>query len=446
MRSSNAFGNTLSTEVNMNTPALLNRHIAGGSLPKLLLLLLFVALFGGWWMWKNQYGLIGHIQGIPESTVDQIVFVKQGASGTDLYLVSADGSKPPTPLVDGKGDVQSPTWSPDGKKICFAGQPDSSGSVDPTFQLFLVGKDKPQQITYGTLAKSKPQWRAGSDVIGFLSGGALKTVRANGDDLRQVYPIPHRGTPSETGEESEAEEVGKRPPIELFRWSPNGKAVVAVQVMEGEDAPTIGDPNWFKKHPNTSSSEPTGMTVEPEAVILLRSLEDEKPLLLTAAKKVGVAWTPDSERIVLTLSSSQKQHALVVMRVDDQVPKPLLVATGYTVSPENPEVSPDGTQVAFEVWKLDSAENRQLLGIAVISLDTANPIKVVSPADISKIPVRIKGQAKEPKWSPDGTRILYTMPGPSGRDLWVAKADGSQTIRLTKDGDNFDAAWSPARK
>lgn len=431
----------------MNTSSFLHRHITGGSLPKLLLLLLFVALFGGWWMWKNHYGLIGHIAGIPESTVDQIAFVKQGANGTDLYLVSADGSKPPTALVEGRGDVQSPTWSPDGKKICFSGQPDSGESVDPTFQLFLVGKDKPQQITYGTLAKTRPQWRAGDDVIGFLSGGAIKTVRANGDDLRQVYPIPHRGAPSESGEESEAEALGKRPPIELFSWSPNGKALVAVQVMEGEDAPTAGDPNWFKKRTDSPVSDGmVGVTVEPEAVILLRSLEDEKPLLLTAAKKVGVAWTPDSERIVLSLSSTHKQHALVVMRVDDRLPKPLLVATGYTVLPENPAVSPDGTQVAFEVWKLDSAENRLLLGIAVMPLDTASPIKIEKLTDLNKIPLKIKGQAKEPKWSPDGTRILYTMPGPSGRDLWVAKADGSQRVRLTRDGDNFDATWSPARR
>lgn len=431
----------------MNTPPLLNRRIAGGSLPKLLLLLLFVALFGGWWMWKNHYGLIGHIAGIPESTADQIAFVKQGASGTDLYLVSADGAKPPIPLVEGRGDVQSPTWSPDGKKICFSGQPDSGESVDPTFQLFLVGKDKPQQITYGTLTKSKPQWRIGSDIIGFLSGGAIKTVRANGDDLRQVYPIPHHDIPSESGEETEADAIGKRPPIELFRWSPNGKALVAVQVMEGEDAPTVGDPNWFKKRTDSPTNGGiVGTTVEPEVVILLRSLEDEKPLLLTAARKVGVAWTPDSERIVLTLSSTHKQHALIVMRIDDQLPKPLLVATGYTISPENPDVSPDGTQVAFEVWKLDSAENRQLLGIAVMPIDTTRLIKIEKSADLSKIPLKIKGQAKEPKWSPDGTRILYSMPGSSGRDLWVARADGSQPVRLTRDGDNFDAMWSPARK
>jgi Tol biopolymer transport system component len=150
------------------------------------------------------------------------------------------------------------------------------------------------------------------------------------------------------------------------------------------------------------------------------------------------------------VTARKKVHGIFVIRADEpkMEAQTLFGSTGYTVAPMHPVVSPDGSQIAFEAWRMDSAENRELLGIAVLSTDPAKGVRVTTAADLPKLPIAIKAKATSPQWSPDGSRLLYMMTNANGtRDLWVAKADGSNPVNLTKGkGDNFDASWSPLKK
>ncbi len=61
------------------------------------------------------------------------------------------------------------------------------------------------------------------------------------------------------------------------------------------------------------------------------------------------------------------------------------------------------------------------------------------------------GEKTQPKWSPDGSRLLYVAPGGTddfgnklGLDLWVINADGTGIAKVTSfEGDDTDPAWSP---
>ncbi|MCZ6529334.1 MAG: protein kinase [Chloroflexi bacterium] len=61
------------------------------------------------------------------------------------------------------------------------------------------------------------------------------------------------------------------------------------------------------------------------------------------------------------------------------------------------------------------------------------------------------GEKTQPKWSPDGTRLLYVAPGGAddfgnqlGLDLWVINADGTGIAKVTSfKGDDTEPAWSP---
>ena len=49
-----------------------------------------------------------------------------------------------------------------------------------------------------------------------------------------------------------------------------------------------------------------------------------------------------------------------------------------------------------------------------------------------------------PRWSPDGTRIVFTSERDDSRDIWVMDADGSGQRRVTtSSASEFDPAWSP---
>lgn len=429
------------------------QRIRGGALAKYLLLIVACGLLIAFWWWKDNYGVIGGVKPLPEATHDQIAFVRQDANGqTNIYTIKADGSDERA-LTSGKGGKRTPAWSPDGKQLCYAGEPDETGAAGRTYQLFLLGSGRPVQATYGSIAKDQPQWRPDGKQIAFLTGGAIKVIDPNGDNLRQVYPVPHRESAGEHAEGEQETSGLKSPPLRYFRWSPNSSSLAAIQVMEGENAPTLGRGQWWQKSEN-GSSEPTPeqrTVVEPESVIVLPGIDGSEPFIPHGAMAhvVGIDWLPDGKRLAVTLSTSERRHGLLVYRADEKMvtPRGIFAARGYTAALENPAVSPDGKQVAAEVWRMDSAENRELLGITVLPLDSDSPLVINRPEDIAKIPLKIKGHAKQPQWSPDGTRLLYTLPGPSGRDLWVANADGSNPLNLTKGkGDNFDAVWSPARR
>jgi Tol biopolymer transport system component len=62
------------------------------------------------------------------------------------------------------------------------------------------------------------------------------------------------------------------------------------------------------------------------------------------------------------------------------------------------------------------------------------------------------GDKSYPKFSPDGTKLIYSAPGGTdafgndlGQDLWVLNLDGTGGVtNLTEhEGDDFDAVWSP---
>ncbi len=417
----------------------------GGALIKVLLAIFFIAILAAFMRWQSGYGVIGRVESINFDTTNRIVFVRQEDGGsTNLFVVKDDGTDLRR-LTNDKSQKHSPAWSPDGGQICYAAQIRSEGSE--TFQLFVKGTGDSVQTTYGSEAKDLPQWRPDGKAIAYLGGGRIKLVDPNGNKLEQIYPHPHKDKSG--GDGDEAEMSSKRPPINSFRWSPDGVDIAAVQVTDGESAPAIGQGNWWQLGINgeAASDKQAPQMMMPESVLVMNSGDADKPAMLPGADKVSIAWFRDGTRLAVALSSQKSTHALVIYRTDVQnlSPEIVLAATGYTVAPENPSVSPDGSKIAFEVWRMEGAENRELIGISVLPTTVESTISVTTPNAVGKVPIAIKGSVHAPQWSPDGTKLLYWKSGKNGRDLWVANADGSSAVNLTKGagGDNFDAAWSP---
>ena len=424
----------------------------GGVLGKWLLLIAFLGLLAGFFLWKEGYGKVGHTEPMPESTVGFIAFVRDSNGQTDLFLADANGKDVRQRTDDGAAK-RTPAWSPDGKHLCFSGEPLRPGPDGRTFQLYALGEGDPQPLTYGSVSKTSPQWSPDGKLIGFLSGGAIKVIQPNGNGLKQIYPAPHAGSGAEQGNEEEhgdePEQEGRRPPINVFRWSPVGVSVAAVQVFEGDYAFTTGRQQWWQQESRpTGGHEDAQAVVEPEALVLLPRYDSGKVERRpgAAAEKVSFGWYPDGNRVAVAMSTRQGRHGIAAYRIDDEIAEPeiLFASEGHTVAAENPVVSPDGKKVAFELWRMSSPEDRRLLGIVVIATDGPG-MRIPSVAEIGKITVAIKDGTK-PQWSPDGSKLLFTRMGKNGRDIWVAGADGSNQTNVTNGtGDNFDAVWSPAK-
>jgi dipeptidyl aminopeptidase/acylaminoacyl peptidase len=102
----------------------------------------------------------------------------------------------------------------------------------------------------------------------------------------------------------------------------------------------------------------------------------------------------------------------------------------------DPRVSPDGSTIAYTVWRIDGDENEYRSAIWVVA------------ADGSSAPRQLTAGSKRdatPRWSPDGTQLAFT----SSRDvekmqLYVLPLAGGEARKLTELKESVtDPRWSP---
>src|SRR5688500_9809967 len=129
----------------------------GGALGKWLLLLVFLGLLAGFFLYKEGYGTVGHTKPMPLSTAGFVAFVRDVNGQTDIFLANGSGSDIRQRTDDGAAK-RTPVFSPDGKHLCFSSEPKNPGPDGRTFQLFVMGEGDPQPVTYGSVSKTWPQW------------------------------------------------------------------------------------------------------------------------------------------------------------------------------------------------------------------------------------------------------------------------------------------------
>ena len=129
---------------------------------------------------------------------------------------------------------------------------------------------------------------------------------------------------------------------------------------------------------------------------------------------------------VLFVSPAATQEAAHV----DSEPLTLAALEDLRV-PSEVRVSPDGTVVLFRLLVPQSEGIGWRGEIWTVGHDTDEPARLLEGGRI--------------RWAPDGDRFAYLARGNTGRQLWLARPDGSGTRRLTGvPGGVRDYAWSPS--
>lgn len=285
---------------------------------------------------------------------------------------------------------------------------------------------------------------------------------ANNGDLE----IPHYEFPSgdqeiyrlhlESGEQTRVTEDQRQ---YLFPvWSPDGERIAAV--VENRDRPDtsiiVMDRDGGNAHELATGAErgriawsPDGSTLayasrEPGEIALIDP-DGTSPHQLTHQDPVepgdryfsvtSPAWSPDGSRIVFSAMQSPRDDAPVgvaeLWTVDvngDGTAKKL------TDSPElqkfDPVWLPHGDRIAFSGYDADSGATR------LYTVDRHGE-------DLQDYALA-GNNAREPHWSPDNTRVVFTQERSHIEDIFVANAIGTGIEQLT-DGDhsNNSPRWSP---
>jgi Tol biopolymer transport system component len=151
---------------------------------------------------------------------------------------------------------------------------------------------------------------------------------------------------------------------------------------------------------------------------------DVTRLTTNASNEVQPAWSPDGSKLLFATDRDGASGEIYVM---DSTGGNVVNLTNNPASDLTPAWSPDGSKIAF-------MSNRDTVGFAIWVMDAngSNPVKV-SPSD---------PPCELPSWTPDGLRLAFDCDA----DIWVANADGSGLVRITRTSNQFRAEGMPRWK
>jgi len=135
----------------------------------------------------------------------------------------------------------------------------------------------------------------------------------------------------------------------------------------------------------------------------------------------GPAWSPDGTQIAFELYGE-----IFVIGAAGGTPANL---TNHPALDMSPAWSPDGSRIAFASDRDGQAE------LYLMNSDGSGPVRVTQGV----------GFVGQPAWSPDGARIAFVCEVESGNpDICAVNADGTGLVRLTSDPFvDSGPAWSP---
>jgi Tol biopolymer transport system component len=232
----------------------------------------------------------------------------------------------------------------------------------------------------------------------------LFTIKPDGTDLRQVTRLVVRGSGV--------------PGVERPHWSPDGKRIVF-------------DSDYDRRGGHVVSL----FTIGPDGAGMER-------LALAGEFDGDPAWSSSGKMVAFTYdASNQPGHlqGIDIANADGTEQLALTKVDHETVLFQRPTWSPGDEWIAF----IENSHNGQS---AIYKVQTAGS----EPVELTRWPLN----ANNPKWSPDGTRILFNSHNEpqAGQDanLYTVDPDGTHLVQLTHyRGGHLHAyagGWSPDSK
>ena len=300
---------------------------------------------------------------------ETVVYIKDGASLSDVYLLPLEGSWPARITTDrppaAYWDDEIPTWSPDGKWLAFC----ISGHVH------LVPREGglPRKITDFATTASGPRFMPDSH-------GLIVSIERNDADQLLLTDIdgcwPRALTTDAIGDHWDP------------RPSPDGKFIVYT----------------LRRFDDLNRLDIVLLKVETGKAVTLYG----KP----STRALSARWSPDGKWIAFIAQESERDEIYLVRPDGEGLRR--LTNTGHDVFQF--EWSPGGKQLVV-VFNRNGAFDLSLVEIETGSVtDIRNGLGVHS----------------NPNWSPDGSFITFEYESPLlPPDLYRVELDGKQVTQLT---------------
>jgi len=332
----------------------------------------------------------------------RIAYISAQDGRSDLWTMRLDGSDK-VRLTNDSAEDRSPSWSSDGSEIVSI-----SDRIAKKYQILVTGWDGrySKLVTATDGIKDSPRFVGNTRTIVYMSNGRIFTVPSSGGEEEQILP-PHESTMSTQGTS----------PFVHAAFSSNAEYLVCVQRTDANNGVVVME-------------TPNGQ--------LPSNAQDIKTITQVGGKELYSAWSPVKPLLCVSGAGLEggNLNALATLNLETMENKNIYATKGDSTAPGQFEFSPDGSKIAFELWKVSDGVLAKCTGVYVVSSDGGKPVCLIA------------GDARRPSWSGDGKYVVCTKADDNGkRDIWRINADGSNPVNLTKgQGDNYDAACSPMPK
>ena len=244
---------------------------------------------------------------------------------------------------------------------------------------------------------------AGDDQPAWSPDGSKILFGSDRDGNDEIYVMNADGSDPTNLTNSPAQE-------ETADWSPDGKKIVFMSDRDGNNEIYVM---------NADGSGQTNLTHNPA--------EDSFPV-----------WSRDGKQIGFTSDRENGNPNIYVMNADGSNPTRLTDGSGEETFPQ---WSPDGKKIVYTsgrsglMW--DAILGEGSYEIYVMNADGSNPIQLTDNPGLMD-------DNMDPRWSADGTQILFWSSRDGNKELYVMNADGSNQTRLT-DTTPSNSSWSSWR-
>ena len=328
----------------------------------------------------------------------QIAFRRQTARGASLHTVPALGG-PERRVADlgpGRGRLPSLSWTPDGRWIVT-----SAVGADGRDVLIRVSVDRGERLPLGAASA----WAETAPALS-PDGRDLAYGACDARWMCDVVLVPVGGDAAPTGAPRRL--VAAAGTIYGIAWAPDGRSVVYSATGPG------GSATYLWRVPSSGAGRAERLDLAGPGALY-----------------------PSFSRSGRRLAYSRTSQDWDVWRAQDGRPPEAFIAS--TRADANPQISPDGTRVAFCSNRTTRTPNGEdALEIFVAARDGASPVPLTDGPGFAQC---------SPQWSPDGTRVAFDSEARDGRyDVFVVDASGGPARPLeTRPADRYDEhnpSWS----
>ena len=347
------------------------------------------------------------------------------------------------PFTSYTGREAEPTLSPDGSAVAFTW--DGEDRDNPDIYVKSIGADQPLRLTSDRARDGSPAWSPDGTRIAFL-----RDKPGGGAEVRLLAPT---GGPERTIGEVQGQAH------EGLSWSPDGRSLAIVDRSSPDDRVGIfvldiatgvkrrltpalhaAIQPTFSPDGRTIAFNQTFLPRGPFVNVVAVAGGEPRELVPTSTLRGRLAWMPDAAQILFTAmpvtsdGSRASPSAFGSARSVWSVPAAggdasLLAGSENAI---DVAVTADGRRLVFsqgtmdwDIWQLDLRR-----GQAAEEAPTQFAFSTTNDSN--------------PQFAPDGERVAFTSGRTGQNEIWVADAQGRHPLRLTYlEGFAASPRWSP---